>query len=251
MNNRILGLVPARSGSKRLKGKNTLDICGKPLIAWSIEAASNSNYIDTVITSSDSSAILKIAEDFGSKTLLRSQNFSNDDSSTVSVVQNVIDSYAKDNFDYIMLLQPTSPLRSSDDINKAVELLNEKKADAIISVCESSHPPSWMNKLPSSLSMNGFIKDKDKNKRSQDLGNYYMVNGAIYLFNVARFKQEKTMFFNKNTFAYIMDIEKSIDIDTSLDFDIATLLLKKKIHFNSRKLDVDDRAECDNDDTVN
>lgn len=227
-NEKILALIPARSGSKRLKNKNTLDICGKPLIAWSIEAATGSRYIDEIVVSSDGSEILELANKFGAKTILRPSTLASDTSTTVDVVKHIIEHYKKDGYEYILVLQPTSPLRESIDIDNAIELLKEKKADAIVSVCKTPHSPLWMNTIPLDLSMNDFIKNEVKNKRSQELDTYYMLNGAIYLFEIDRFMQEETLFFKDNIFAYIMDTDKSIDIDTLTDFKIANLFLEER-----------------------
>jgi CMP-N-acetylneuraminic acid synthetase len=124
------------------------------------------------------------------------------------------------------LLQPTSPLRDARHIDEAIELLDEKDADAIVSVCEMEHSPLWSNSLNESLSMQGFLKDEVLNKRSQDLETYYRLNGAIYICKIEKLLEEKSFLLKNNIFAYVMSRERSIDIDEKIDFDIANLFIK-------------------------
>ena len=134
----------------------------------------------------------------------------------------------EEKYDYIILLQPTSPLRSSQHINTAIELLESKKAGAVVSVSEMDHSPLWSNTLPENNNMTFFLRDEVKNKRSQDLEIYYRLNGAIYICDTTRLLQEKSFFIKDNIFAYTMDRKSSIDIDEELDFKFASLLMKSK-----------------------
>jgi len=226
-NKTFLGIIPARGKSKRLPRKNLLDLCGKPLIAWSIEAGQQSAYIDKIIVTSDDDEILGISRDLKVESIKRPSKFASDISTTFDAIKHTIDNFEK--FDYIVLLQPTSPLRNSRHIDQAIELLESKNADAIVSVCEMNYSPLWSNVLPNNLSLEDFINDGSKGKRSQDLEVYYRINGAIYICKTEKLLEEKTFMLKCNIFAYIMTNEYSIDIDTLIDFKLAKLYLEELI----------------------
>jgi len=221
----FLAIIPARGGSKRLPRKNILDLGGKPLIAWSIEAGLKSKYLDKVIVTSDDDEILAIAKEFGSETIKRPDELASDTATSFDAIKHTIENV--DRYDYIVLLQPTSPLRTAKYIDEAIELLESKKADAVISVCEMDHSPLWSNTLPDDGNMAFFIKDEVKNRRSQDLEPYYRLNGAIYITKTDSLLEEKSFFLEKNIFAYKMDRESSVDIDEEMDFFMASILLQK------------------------
>ena len=225
-NKTFLAIIPARGGSKRLPRKNILNLNGKPLIAWSIEAGLNSKYIDKVIVTSDDTEILDISKQVGAATIKRPIELASDTATTFDTLKHTIDNVKK--YDCIVLLQPTSPLRDEKHIDEAIELLLSKKADAIVSVCEMDHSPLWSNKLGDSLSMVGFIKDEVLNKRSQDLEEYFRLNGAIYICKTEKFLEEESFFLKENIFAYKMGRESSIDIDEEIDFKIAKVLMKEE-----------------------
>ena len=225
MNKRFLAIIPARGGSKRLPRKNILDLCGKPLISWSIEAALKSKYISKVVVSSDDEEILNISSNFGADIIKRPYELANDTATTIDAIKHTIDNF--ENYDYIVLLQPTSPLRDEKHIDEAIELLQAKNADAIVSVCEMDHSPLWSNTLPQDGNMNHFLKDEILNKRSQDLEKYYRLNGAIYICKTENLLEEKSFFLKENIFAYVMDRESSIDIDEEIDFKIAEAMIGK------------------------
>ncbi|MCT7461758.1 acylneuraminate cytidylyltransferase family protein [Aliarcobacter cryaerophilus] len=225
MNKTFLAIIPARGGSKRLPRKNILDLCGKPLISWSIEAALKSKYISKVVVSSDDEEILNISSNFGADIIKRPYELANDTATTFDAIKHTIDNFK--NYDYIVLLQPTSPLRNEKHIDEAIELLEEKQADAIVSVCEMDHSPLWSNTLPKDGNMNNFLRDEVLNKRSQDLEKYYRVNGAVYICKTDKLLENKSFFLKDNIFAYIMDRKSSIDIDEEIDFEIAKVLINK------------------------
>ncbi|UTJ07338.1 cytidylyltransferase domain-containing protein [Arcobacter roscoffensis] len=218
----FLGIIPARGGSKRLPGKNVLDLCGKPLIAWTIEEGLNSKYIDKVVVSSDDDVILEISKKFEAETMKRPDEFASDTASTFDVIKHTISNLER--YDYIVLLQPTSPLRNEKHINEAIELLENKNADAIISVCEMEHSPLWSNTLNEGLSMQDFLRKEVLNKRSQDLEKYYRLNGAIYICKTTKLLEEKSFFLKENIYAYKMDRKSSIDIDEEIDFKIVKFI---------------------------
>ena len=225
-NKKILAIIPARGGSKRLPRKNVLDLNGEPLLAWSIKAGLRSKYIDKVVVTSDDADILNIAKYYGVLSINRPIELSSDTATTFDAVEHAIENIKY--YDYIVLLQPTSPLRTEWHIDKAIEFLINKEADAIVSVCEMDHSPLWSNTLDDTLSMAEFLTKSIKNKRSQDLDSYYRINGAIYICDTKKLLKEKGFFIENRIYAFKMDGETSIDIDNEIDFQLADLILKNK-----------------------
>lgn len=224
-----LAIIPARSGSKGLKDKNIKDFCGKPLIYYSIRAALESQMFDKVFVSTDSPYYAKIAESFGADaSFLRSKEMASDTASTWDVVREVLAEFDKrgNNYDQIMVLQATSPLRTSKDIIEAVSLFNEKNANAVVSLAEVDHSPLWCNTLPPDHSMENFNNSRYANLPRQKLPTFYRYNGAIYLIN--RKELNEPQMFRHHSFAYIMPKERSIDIDSEMDFRIGELFMKNK-----------------------
>lgn len=226
---RILAVVPARSGSKRLPGKNTLLLAGKPLINWTIEAAGSSKYIDKVIVSTDSDKIRQIALKAGAEVpFLRPARISNDQATTLDVVTHALHFLMEggDNFDICLLLQPTSPLRSSAHIDEAIELYSDVCAKSVISVTNISHPVEWISTLGEAGEMDNFFAGGTTLKRSQDYAERHALNGAIYVFATDMFVIHKTYFFETGSYAYVMNNLDSVDIDTAEDFALAEKLLR-------------------------
>jgi len=224
-----LGVITARCGSKGVKDKNIRQLNGKPLIAYTIENAFKSKYIDEVMVSTDSDYYAAIAKDFGANVpFLRSNQNSVDTAASMNVLLEVLDEYEKrgKQFGNIILLQPTSPLRTCKDINNAFELYYKKKADSVVSVCECEHSPLLSNTLPEDMNMSGFIRSEN-NLRRQDLKKYYRLNGAIYISKVDKLREIRT-FYGEKSYAYIMEKDNSIDIDDEFDFMIAECLMMKK-----------------------
>lgn len=223
----FLAIIPARGGSKRLPHKNILELAGKPLIFWSIDSGLKSKYIDKVVVSSDDNEILSISKKYGAEIIKRPDYLANDTAKTFDAIKHTIENIQK--YDYIVLLQPTSPLRNESHIDQAIELLELKKTDAIVSVCEMEHSPLWSNTLPQDDNMNSFLKDEVLNKRSQDLEKYYRINGAIYICKTEKLLSEESFFLKDNIFAYKMDRLDSIDIDEEIDFIIAKSIKERNI----------------------
>lgn len=223
MNKTFLAIIPARGGSKRLPRKNILDLCGKPLISYSIEAGLKSKYISKVVVTSDDNEILTISKEYGAVTINRPEYLANDTATTFDALEHTINSLEK--YDYIVLLQPTSPLRNEKHIDEAIDLLNEKDANAVISVCETEHSPLWCNTLDEELNMSNFLSKEILNKRSQDLPKYYRINGAIYICKTEELLKNKGFFLKDKVFAYIMDKKDSVDIDEEIDFKLAQFCL--------------------------
>lgn len=225
-NQTFLAVITARGGSKRLPRKNILSLGGRPLISWSITAGLSSLYIDKLIVSSDDNEILDISKKYNCDTIKRPKHLASDSATSFDVIKHTVENTKK--YDYIVLLQPTSPLRTSKHIDEAIKLLISKKADAVISVCEMDHSPLWSNTLSKDLSMDGFLRDEVLNKRSQDLEKYFRINGAIYICKTDKLLEEKTFFIKNNIFAYKMDRKSSVDIDEEIDFDLANILIDKE-----------------------
>lgn len=218
----FLAIIPARGGSKRLPRKNILNLAGKPLIAWTIEAALQSKYIDKVLVTSDDDEILKVSNNYGASTIKRPMHLSQDNSTSFEAINHAIENTQE--FDYIVLLQPTSPLRTSRHIDEAIQLIFQKKSDAIISVTEMEYSPLWTNTLPENESMDDFLREEDKNKRSQDLKMHYRLNGAIYISLTETLITTGSFFHKTGVYAYRMDNRSSIDIDNVMDFRFAEFL---------------------------
>lgn len=226
---RILALIPARGGSKRLPRKNVLDLRGKPLIAWTIEAALHCSAIDEVCVSTDDPEILDVSRKYGAKVpFVRPAGLAADTATSVQVAEHALAYYEcvkRIPYDILIFLQPTSPLRTAGDIEGALALYFEKNARNVVSVCETDHSPLWCNTLPPNGSLKGFLRPDLKKVRSQDLPTYYRVNGSIYIIDTGEFRREKEFFLEGDAYAYVMPKERSIDIDNSMDLLIAETLM--------------------------
>ena len=227
----FLVVIPARGGSKGLPGKNTKKLCDKPLIAWSIEQARQCNDIDRVVVSTDDENIAEVAKKYGAEVpFLRPAELATDTASTVDVIFHALDWYKNhEGFrpEYVLLLQPTSPLRVVSDIEGAIQTLKHGDAQAVVSVCETVHHPWWSNTLPEDGNMRDFLKLDIQNKCRQDLPVFYQLNGAIYLAE-SDYLIRNRGFIGPNTFAYKMPKTRSVDIDSNLDFILAQLLIEGK-----------------------
>lgn len=227
---RNLAIIPARSGSKGLKNKNIKLLHGKPLMAYSIEAAIYSGIFEEIYVSTDSEMYAKIALDYGAKVpFIRSQATATDKASSWDVVREALDRYEQigKTFDMFTLLQPTAPLRKTEDIQKAYQLYLEKNANAVVSVCEVDHSPLWCNTLPEDNSLCNFISEEVSNLPRQELKTFYRINGGIYMVKVDYFKDNVSIYV-KDCFAYLMDKERSIDIDDELDFQFAEVIMASR-----------------------
>lgn len=222
-----IAIITARSGSKGLVHKNIKPLLGKPMLAYSIEAALKSGLFDEVMVSTDSEEYAQIARKFGANVpFLRSEENASDTASSWDVVREILDKYMGDMgriFDTVCLLQPTSPLRTEEDIVNAYKLFEEKKANAVFGVCEMEHSPLWSNVLPDDLSMDEFIPLGNQKQRQQ-LKKYYRINGAVYIVCTDTIIKKDNIY--NNSYGYIMDQKRSIDIDTELDFLIAETVMR-------------------------
>ncbi len=225
----ILAVVTARAGSKRLPNKNILEIAGKPLIAWSIEAGLGSGIVDKLVVSTDDQHIADIGKSYGGDVpFMRPDSLATDTATSVDVVLHMINSLEESGqyYKYLLLLQPTSPLRTSRHIADAYKFLKKKNAKAVISVCEVEHPVEWINTLPDDCSMDNFLGEEVTNKRSQDFPIRYRLNGAIYIIDIETFKSTRSFIPAEGAYAFLMDLDSSVDIDTMNDFRFAEVLLE-------------------------
>jgi len=226
---RIIAIIPARSGSKGLKDKNIRLLNGKPLLAYSIEVAVESGLFDTVHVSTDSEEYAKIASAYGAdEPFLREKKNAGDASSSWDVVREVLKAYKKigKEFDLCFLLQPTSPLRTAEDLKEAYKLFKDKNAASLTSVTEVDHPVQWCFKLDVTRSMKDFASSKYKDYRRQDLEKYYRENGAIYIVGISEITDPSFDFYTDRCVAYVMGRERSVDIDTLQDFVCAETIMK-------------------------
>ncbi|BAO43681.1 acylneuraminate cytidylyltransferase family protein [Thiolapillus brandeum] len=223
---KIIAIIPARAGSKRLPGKNMLDLGGKPLVQWSMDAALESGVFQEVYVSSDEPAILDLARRLGTVAVKRPAALATDQASLVEVVKHVLEQVQEKAAlpDAFMLLQPTSPLRTADDIRQAARLWRDTRAPAVISVCEAHHSPLWCGILDEDGGMDEFIAAVN-NRRSQELPQYHCLNGAIYLLD-SRVFLARNSFLPDGARAYLMPRERSVDVDTSIDHLFANFLIK-------------------------
>lgn len=225
MNN--LAIICARSGSKGLPDKNIKLLNGKPLLAYTIDAAAKSNMFAEIFVSTDSAQYADIAKKYGAKVpFLRSKETAGDSASSWDVVNETLERYRKigREFDTICLLQPTSPLRRAEDIIGGYNLMAQKNANAIVAVCETDHSPLWCNVLPDNLSMKGFIPNEVINKPRQEIPSYYRVNGALYIVKTSLLNNDFVL-YNDSCYAYVMEKKYSIDIDDKLDFQMAQIIM--------------------------
>jgi len=227
---KIFALIPARGRSKGLPDKNILPLSGKPLIAWTIEAAQKSQYIDRVVVSTEDQEIAGIARQYRAEIpFSRPKNLASNEAKTTAVALHALQWLKKNNdhYDVLVLLQPTSPFRSTEDIDRAIDVFFRKKAQVVVSVCKTEHHPYWSNQLPDDGNMKEFINKRIINKNRQALPQYYRLNGAIYIAYTDYLIQREN-FFGEETYAFVMPALRSVDIDNKLDFDWAEFLVGNK-----------------------
>jgi len=229
---KVLAFIPARGGSKGILGKNIVEVGGKPLIAWTIEAALKSAVCDRVIVSTDDSEIAAVAKKYGAEIpWLRPSKLAQDDSAIIDCMIYELDRLKSDQDyvpDFIMLLQATSPLRTFKDIKNAVHLQSEKSASSVLSVCEAPTHPYLMKKVDQESNLSSFmtVPMLETKLYRQNLPTVYVLNGAIYLLEVDMLLKERSLYGDRAT-AYIMPVHQSHDIDTHLDLSFIDMLINR------------------------
>jgi CMP-N-acetylneuraminic acid synthetase len=222
---RLLAIIPARFGSVRLPRKNILPFANKPLMAWTILEAQKVTRIDSIIVSTESSTVQNIASNYGVQVpYLRSLESAGDHATSFQVISEVINQ--NKGYDSIILLQPTSPLRSYLDIDLALDIFEDFNSP-VVSLYKSHENPFWSFRIGKEGRIESMFPEKLR-ERSQDLPTTYTLNGAIYIDNISDYLKCET-FLRDETLGYIMDEESSIDIDTKEDFDRAEAIKFRRL----------------------
>lgn len=223
-----IAIIPARSGSKGVPDKNILEICGKPLMVWTIENAVESKLFDHIIVSTDSEKYAEIAGSAGAEVVMRPPEFATDTASSYSVIKHVLESQNHLDADWFMLLQVTSLMRTTEQIVEAAELfesnMHRDDVDYVVSVCEVERGVSFEID-------DGTLKNFDLSRaqaRRQDVKEKYRLNGAIYISEPNKYI-ESGHFYGPTSLAYKMDSVSSVDIDDWIDFELAKILMQKRL----------------------
>ena len=230
--NNFLAIIPARSGSKGLPGKNTKLLCGKPLLAWSIEAGKKSNYIDDVIVSTDSLEIAEIAKKHGALVpFLRPVELSTDTATTFDVLQHAINfaqMHLKKTYDYIVLLEPTSPLRTSRDVDSAIERLLDSEASAVVGVAKTEcQNPAFLVIVDDKGYISGYENKDMRVLRRQEIKDVYFFEGSVYV-SKTQVLLDKRTFYHSGTLGQVFPKWKSLEIDDMEDFVMVEALMNFK-----------------------
>lgn len=224
---KVLAIIPARGGSKGIKDKNIYPLCGKPLIAYSIEAAKQSRYIDEILVSTDSEKIANVAKEYGASVpFLRPKELAGDTSKSIDAILHAIGTLKnnKQMFDVLVLLQPTSPLRSTEDIDGALEAFSRNSYKSLVSVSEVNDNPILIRTIDESGKLKRLL-NTDSSVRRQDMKKYYRVNGSIYINLISEVDVNTS--FNDNIIPYIVPQERAVDIDEMKDLAVAEYYITK------------------------
>jgi len=229
---KILAIIPARGGSKGLPGKNIKELCGKPLIAWSIEHAQKSKYVDELFISTDSKEIADVAEHFGAPCPeLRPAELARDTAPSSEFIVYTLEKMKKEgkSFDYFILLEPTSPLRDVEDVDKSIEMLVDNPvAESVMGVVRAEDSnPAFMVKIGEGGLMIPFM-GKAETLRRQDIPDAYYFEGTVYLSKCDAY-MEKKAFYHDKTLPYVVPKWKSFEIDDIIDFTIIEAIMKMKL----------------------
>jgi len=227
MKNKIIAIIPARGGSKRIPRKNIKLLCGKPLIYYTIREALKSKRISKTIVSTENEEVAKTSNEYGAEVIKRPIQLAKDETPTIDVIFHVLQVVKAENFEpgLVVLLQPTSPLRNAQDIDNAIELFLKNDCESVVSVCEAEHSPYWSFEIENRY-LKPIFGGKYLNMRRQDLPKVYTPNGAIYVSTPEILRKYKSFYCSK-TISYIMPPERSVDIDNEIDFMLAELLMRK------------------------
>ena len=229
----ILGIVPARGGSKAITRKNLALLANKPLLAWTVEVALESASLDRLVISTDDPEIADAGKKLGAEIpFLRPAELAADTSTSMDVILHALRWLADNqNYrpDYVLLLQPTSPLRTATDIRESIKLALAKRADSVVSVCETHQHPLWMKGVNHEGRLVDLYPQSPAPTRRQDLPSVFALNGAIYLALRTFLLSERT-FISDCTYAYVMPENRSLDVDTPWDLYLANLILNDREH---------------------
>ncbi|MDB9863461.1 acylneuraminate cytidylyltransferase family protein [Litorivicinus sp.] len=221
----LLAIIPARGGSKEIPRKNIKTLAGKPLIAWTIEAALQAQDVDRVIVSTEDKEIAAIAKQFGAEVpFMRPLSLARDDTPGIAPVLHAIEQIP--DFDWVLLLQPTSPLRCVDDINGIIDFCRRKGASSAVSITEVSQHPFWMYQRDNQKRLQPIVPNRPEITRRQDLPNAYIINGALYLARTDWLVENRD-FIGPETLGYVMSPERSVDLDTPQDWRWIEFLIEE------------------------
>lgn len=224
---RILATINARGGSKGLPGKNIRELGGLPLIAWSIREGRRSAFIDRLIVSSDDEGILAVARAHGAETpFLRPAELARDDTPGVDPVLHAVAALRPETYDYVVLLQPTSPLRTVEDIDGCIAACLDAGDPCVISVAEAEKSPYYMFTMGQGGRMAPVIAQEAYFTRRQDLPRVVAPNGAVYVADCAWLARTRS-YLTPETRGHLMPRERSLDVDCLLDFEICELMLRR------------------------
>ncbi len=232
LNKKTLVIIPARKGSKRVPKKNIRNFAGKPLIAWTIEAIKHADIEADIMVSTDCELTAQIAQQHGAEVpFLRPEALASDTSSSIDMIEHAVQELAELGrlYETLIYLQPTSPLRSSRQIEKAFRTYEQSSETlSLISVSEAHHPSAWNMALPKDLSLSGFVAQQTKSvsQRSQDLGQEYTLNGSIYIVDIATLLKSRNFYLPEGCYAFITPKWQSVDIDDEEDFFMAEAICK-------------------------
>lgn len=225
-NQKILALIPARGGSKGIKDKNIISLAGKPLIFYSIEAAKHSKYIDDIVVTTDSEKIAEISKQYGASIpFMRPIELAADTSKTIDTILHAIQTLKTmgKEYDVLILLQPTQPLRTNKDIDEAIEIYYQNKEEGLVSVSPVDDSPLLIRSISNDGKLLNLLSQNSTCRR-QDMPEYYKVNGCIYINKIDEI--DKNTSFNDNKVPFIMRKEHSVDIDELSDLWMAEYYLK-------------------------
>lgn len=223
---KILAIIPARGGSKGIPCKNIRPLNEKPLICHTIRESLKSQYLDRTFVSTDDSIIAEISKTCGANTIERPPELATDNSPTIDAIYHAIDTINCDyNPDIVVLLQPTSPLRNSNDIDAAIELFLNRDCESVISMCKIEHSPYWYFTIENN-DIKPLLGNECLKMRRQELPDVYRPNGATYITTVKNLYKNNGFYCDKIV-PYIMPPERSVDIDEEIDFKLAELLIQE------------------------
>jgi CMP-N,N'-diacetyllegionaminic acid synthase len=232
LNRETLAVIPARGGSKRVPRKNIQPVGGRPLIAWTIEAARSAPGITRIVVSTDSDEIADVSKHYGAEVpMLRPSSLARDETPGIEPVVHAVewlDEHEHYRPDCVILLQPTSPLRTAADVEGALALMWHRASGAVVSVCPASHPSSWLKRVGDDGRLLDVDGDGAGPPADDDVPPLYVLNGSLYVVRHATLMARRS-FYDEPTYAYLMPIERSLDVDSPWDLHVADLVLTDRL----------------------